>query len=104
MKIDSLSSNPISPNQPEGPGQVKNSGNADQASRAYSTGSSSDSANVSDRARLLSKARTAFQSTSDVNQEKVADIKKRIQDGKYSVPTEELANRLHFRLKQMPPE
>ncbi len=103
MKIDSLSPNPLSPNQPEGAGQVKNSGNSEQSSRIRGTGGS-DRADLSDRARLLAKARTALQNTPDVNHEKVADVKERLENGTYSVPPDELARRLLHRLNQIPPE
>jgi flagellar biosynthesis anti-sigma factor FlgM len=103
MKIDSLSPNPLSSNPSEGAGQVKNSGHADQGSRVQGAGAS-DRADLSDRARLLAKARTSFQNTPDINQEKVADVKKRVDSGTYSIPTDQLVRRLLHRLNQIPPE
>jgi flagellar biosynthesis anti-sigma factor FlgM len=103
MKIDSLSPNPLSSNPSEGAGQVKNSGHTEQGSRVQGAGAS-DRADLSDRARLLGKARAAFQNTSEVNQEKVADIKQRVDSGTYTVPADQLARRLLHRLNQIPPE
>jgi flagellar biosynthesis anti-sigma factor FlgM len=101
MKIDSLSSSPLSPNQPDPTGQAKNANHADQGSRVNN---SADRADVSDRGRLLGKARVALQNTSDVNQDKVAAIKKQVDNGTYSIPANELARRLLHRINQIPPE
>jgi negative regulator of flagellin synthesis FlgM len=101
MKIDSLSSSPLSPNQPDPTGQAKNSSHVDQGSRVSSTG---DRADLSDRGRILAKARVALANTPDVNQEKVASIKKQVDNGTYSVPASELARRLLHRINQIPPE
>jgi negative regulator of flagellin synthesis FlgM len=103
MKIDGLSSNPISPNQTDATGQVKNSSaKAEQSSRVQST--STDRAELSSRARLMGKARAALQSTPDVDQKKVDDIKQRVDTGTYEIPAEELARRLQPRVDQIPPE
>ncbi len=103
MKIEGLSPNSISPNQPEGAGQVKNSSaHAEQTSRAH--GPAADRADLSERARLMGKARAALQNTPDVDQEKVKDVKQRIDNGTYTVPADELARRLLHRVNQIPPE
>ncbi len=103
MKIEGLSPNPITPNQTESTGQVKNSSaQTDQSTRVQST--STDRADLSERARLMGKARVALQNTPDVNQEKVDDIKQRVDNGTYEIPAEELARRLQPRVHQLPPE
>ena len=54
----------------------------------------SDSVEISDLSRELSKARQAVDAAPDVRADKVAAIKKRIEDGTYSVSPELLARKL----------
>ena len=54
----------------------------------------SDSVEISDLARELAKARQAVDAAPDVRADKVAAIKKRIEDGTYSVSPELLARKL----------
>ena len=56
--------------------------------------SSSDSVEISDRSRELAKARQAVDAAPDVRADKVAEIKKRIEDGTYSVAPHLLAQKL----------
>ena len=56
--------------------------------------SSSDSLEISDRSRELARARQAVDAAPDVRADKVAEIKKRIEDGTYSVSPELLARKL----------
>ena len=53
-----------------------------------------DTLEISDRARELAKARQAVDQAPEVRAEKVADIKKRIEDGTYSVSPKILARKL----------
>ncbi|MFN0073198.1 MAG: flagellar biosynthesis anti-sigma factor FlgM [Chloroflexota bacterium] len=53
-----------------------------------------DTVEISDRARELARARRAVEDTSEVRTEKVAQIKKSVDDGTYSVPAELLAQKL----------
>ena len=53
-----------------------------------------DTVNLSDDARSLASARKAVQDTPDVRDQKVADIKQRVQDGTYHVPARVLARNL----------
>lgn len=53
-----------------------------------------DSVSLSDNARSLAAAREAVQNATDVREQKVADIKQRVQDGTYSVPTRVLARKI----------
>ena len=56
--------------------------------------SSSDSLEISDRSRELARARQAVDAAPDVRADRVAEIKKRIEDGTYSVSPELLARKL----------
>ena len=53
-----------------------------------------DTIEISERARELARARQAVEDTSEVRTEKVAQIKKSVEDGTYRVPVELLAQKL----------
>jgi len=54
----------------------------------------SDTVEISDEARELARARQAVDAAPEVRSDKVASIRKRIQDGTYSVSPELLARKL----------
>ena len=56
--------------------------------------SSSDTVEISDRSRELARARQAVDAAPDVRADRVAELKKRIEDGTYSVSPELLARKL----------
>ena len=58
------------------------------------TRQASDSVEISDRSRELARARQAVDDAPEVRADKVADIKKRIEDGTYSVSPQMLARKL----------
>jgi negative regulator of flagellin synthesis FlgM len=53
-----------------------------------------DSVSLSDNARSLATARAAVQQAPDVREAKVAEIKQRVQDGTYQVPSRVLARNI----------
>jgi negative regulator of flagellin synthesis FlgM len=53
-----------------------------------------DSVNFSDSAKSLASARQAVQDAPDVREQKVTDIKQRVQDGTYAVPSRVLARKM----------
>jgi negative regulator of flagellin synthesis FlgM len=53
-----------------------------------------DSVTLSDNARALASAREVVQQAPDVRMHKVADIKQRVADGTYSVPSHVLARKM----------
>jgi negative regulator of flagellin synthesis FlgM len=53
-----------------------------------------DSVSLSDNARSLATARAAVQQAPDVRDAKVAEIKQRVEDGTYNVPSHLLARKL----------
>lgn len=53
-----------------------------------------DSVSLSDNARSLVNARAAVQQAPDVRDAKVAEIKQRVEDGTYEVPSHVLARKL----------
>lgn len=56
--------------------------------------SSADSVEISDRSRELARARQAVDAAPDVRAERVAEIKKQLEEGTYSVSPELLAKKL----------
>ena len=55
---------------------------------------SPDSVSLSDNARSLVNARAAVQQAPDVRDTRVAEIKQRVEDGTYEVPSHVLARKL----------
>ena len=66
----------------------------DADASAASDGSRADSVSLSFNARSLAAARDAVQAAPDVRDYKVAEIKRRVEDGTYSVPAHVLARKL----------
>jgi len=75
--------------------RAERTGNDSQVqANPQSVRSSSDSVEISDRSRELARARQAVDAAPDVRADKVAEIRKRIEDGTYSVSPELLAQKL----------
>jgi negative regulator of flagellin synthesis FlgM len=53
-----------------------------------------DSVSLSDNARSLASARAAVQQAPDIRDAKVAEIKQRVADGTYDVPSHVLASKM----------
>lgn len=53
-----------------------------------------DSVSLSESAKSLSAARQAVQDSPDVRDQKVSEIKQRVQDGTYNVPSSVLARKM----------
>ena len=72
------------------------SGNAQAGGKAHHQHHAAqvDTVTLSEGARSLATARAAVQNASDVRDDKVAEIKQRISDGTYQVPTRVLARKL----------
>jgi flagellar biosynthesis anti-sigma factor FlgM len=88
MKIENNPLNRIpTPNQTEG---VHPEGKA----AATASPKDKDTPQLSEQSRLLAKAYQAAHETSDVRSEKVEEVKKRVTDGNYTIPTQDLAKHL----------
>lgn len=74
--------------------RIANDGQSKTDPSQVGTSSSGDSVEISAESRTLSRARQAVDSAPDVRADKVAEIKKRIEDGTYSVSPEALAQKL----------
>jgi flagellar biosynthesis anti-sigma factor FlgM len=96
MKIENSNISGANFNKAEGTHQIEKqqSGSVENLSSAPKK----DKAELSDQARLLSKARTALDSSSDVNQAKVDSIKAKVDKGEYSVPFDALADKMISKL------
>jgi negative regulator of flagellin synthesis FlgM len=60
----------------------------------HSAAQGADSVSLSSDARSLAAARDAVQNTSDVREQKVSDIKQRVDSGTYDVPSRVLARKI----------
>ena len=92
MDIERVSQQPTMPTRAYGASEQVSARRADRAANEAARGG--DRIEISDRARELAKARQAVDAAPDVRADKVAQIKKRIEDGTDSVPAELLAQRL----------
>lgn len=92
MKIENNALNSISQNQKAEEARAVEYAN--QRAELNRTEKSRDKAEFSDSARLLAKARVALSELSDVETAKLEEIQRSVQNGTYSVPVEDLANRL----------
>jgi flagellar biosynthesis anti-sigma factor FlgM len=92
MKVENSSLNSITPQKAEGPRGVDKTPRPVETTPAVG---GKDKAELSEKARLLSKAMSASDTSSTDRQAKVANIKQQVDNGTYSIPLSELANRLH---------
>ncbi|MBI3911621.1 MAG: flagellar biosynthesis anti-sigma factor FlgM [Armatimonadetes bacterium] len=53
-----------------------------------------DEVQLSDRAETLRKAKEAYAALPEVREERIAPLKKQIEEGRYQIPERELARRL----------
>lgn len=94
MKIENNPVNPLSTQKPDSARAVKNYAHG---ADPLSVGEK-DQAVLSDQARLLAKARLALDKTPETEDQKVSDLRQKVQTGEYKISFEELADRLLTRL------
>ncbi len=97
MKIENNNIGNTSLNKAESSHQIEKQ-NANSSVDNISSLHQKDKAELSDQARLMSKARTALDEASEVDQEKIDNIKQKIQNGDYHVPIDKLADSLMSKL------
>lgn len=86
---------PIEPIQSQPPiREVGNVKSRSEAQPAAETVSKADTVEISARARELARAQKAVEAAPDVRADKVAELKKQIDEGTYDVPAEALAAKL----------
>jgi negative regulator of flagellin synthesis FlgM len=93
MDIERVHQQPVSPTQTYAANRAQR---AQQAARGDEAGATprGDSIEISDQARELARIRQAVEGAPEVRAEKVASIRKRIEDGTYTVSPELLARKL----------
>ncbi len=91
MKIENNGINPLSPKKAEESRAVEQSR---QQMEPKQVERSQDKAEISENARLLAKARVALSELSEVETAKLEALQKSVQDGTYTVPVKDLAERL----------
>jgi len=85
---------PIEPIQNQPPiREVSNAKPKPEAQPAAKAGKA-DSVEISEQARELARAQQAVEAAPDVRADKVAELKKQIEEGTYNVPAEALADKL----------
>ena len=98
MKIENTGLDPTQSSRSNSTKSIDNQTKSERKGEYKTNLNNKDEAAVSDMARLLAKTHQALQETSDVRTGLVEDIRKKIQDGSYEIPVEELAKRLLERL------
>jgi flagellar biosynthesis anti-sigma factor FlgM len=91
MKVENVDNNNISPLSPK---KAENAYRAQANSSAVSNTEKRDNAVVSENARTLAKARTALENSPEVESERLAEIRKQINNGDYTIQVESIARRL----------
>ena len=98
MRVNSTNSNPIQNTEVSGPKKSEKTKQSSDAARAAAvapgTVEGSTKTEISSRAKEMAKAKDVASSTPDVREEKIAELKKRIQAGRYQVDAEALADKM----------
>jgi negative regulator of flagellin synthesis FlgM len=91
MKIENNGINPLSTQPTDNARPVERN---TRAGENVNVAASKDKATLSERAKSLAKARTALEDVSDVRQNRVDELKEKIDSGKYEINYDALANKL----------
>jgi len=92
--IDRFSAQNVSRTYVQNADSTAASARTDRSQHHARQAAAGDSVTLSDGARSLANARNAVQASSDVRADRVADIKQRISDGTYTVPSRVLARKM----------
>ncbi len=102
MKVSPTGSNPIQNTE------VSDASKTERSSRAQKTKKQTidegGDANISNRAKEFAKAKEVATAAPDIREKKIAELKKRIAEGKYKVDHEAVAERLveeHLQTKDL---
>jgi flagellar biosynthesis anti-sigma factor FlgM len=91
MKIENTSMSPLSSKPTESAKRVEKK---DSLKDTRSVHAGQDKAEMSENARLLAKARTTLGNVDETETERVAALRKQIENGDYTVQVSELARKL----------
>jgi negative regulator of flagellin synthesis FlgM len=94
MKVENSGITPLPPNMSEAAHNVDKTGRIGEQSLSVDATGSKDKAEFSNKARELVKARTAFDETPEVRNERVKQLKDQIETGAYEISYDNLALRL----------
>ena len=95
MKIENTSMSPLSSKPAD---QAKRVEKKDNLKETKSVRTRQDMVEMSEDARLLAKARAALGNVEDVDTEKLASLRSKIESGDYTVQVTELARKLAAKL------
>ncbi len=99
MSIEKLSANDLALTYLQNAETAKTAASAPRKPDApRAAGPAADQVSLSEEARALAAARNAVAAAPDVREEKVADVKQRIEDGTYAVAPRALARKIMDRL------
>jgi len=98
MKIENNSINPLATPKADGSSPVEKTSRQKETTAAVRV--NRDSAEVSERGRLLAKARVSMEEASEVENKRVNELQKQVQDGIYQIPLEQLAKNMIGRLNK----
>lgn len=97
MKIENTNLSPLASQPTDGP---KRSEKRDALKDAQTARGRQDRVEMSDEARLLAKARAALHGVEEIDSERLAALRSRIESGDYTVQVAELARKLAAKLYQ----
>jgi len=91
MKIENNGINPMTPQQTEGARSIEKKS---QAADAGGVSAAKDMATLSGRAKALARARTALDETSEIRENRVNELRDKIDSGTYEINFEALATKI----------
>lgn len=100
MRVNPAANNPVqsselsSTKQTARSGKTQKPGEKSSATESTATAADGSSATISARAKEFSKAKEVAGNAPDVREEKIAELKRRISAGKYSVDADAVADRM----------
>ena len=95
MKIENNGINPLTPQQTESARSVEKKS---QAGESNSVSVPKDKATLSERGKALAKARAALDETSEIRENRVSELRDRIDLGTYEINFQSLAAKILKRL------
>ena len=96
MRVNPSTSNPVQSGDVASTSKTERADKSQKAKKGEVSPGASESvrAEISSKAKDLAKSKAVAESAPDVREDKVAELKKRIEGGKYKVDADAIANKL----------
>ncbi|OFZ80589.1 MAG: flagellar biosynthesis anti-sigma factor FlgM [Bdellovibrionales bacterium RIFOXYD1_FULL_44_7] len=98
MRVNQTGTNPATSSEVSGTQQAQKAAEARKTKKTDKTGntsaSGSTSADISAKGKEMARAKAAANNAPDVREQKIAELKRRIAEGKYKVDDKAVADRL----------